>query len=59
MNMERKSVKDWAREQKRVTNMLIRKTFDVDVETADYYYKCLKDDGIVGSMGYVNKEEEK
>lgn len=57
--MQRKSVKDWAREQKRVTNVLIRKTFDVDAETADYYYKCLKDDGIVGSMGYVNKEMEK
>lgn len=57
--MQRKSVKDWAHEQKRVTNMLIRKTFDVDAETADYYYRCLKDDGIVGRMGFVKGKVEK
>lgn len=57
--MLRKSVKDWACKQKRVTNILIRKTFNVDAMTADYYYKRLKDAGIVGRMGYVNRKVEK
>ena len=46
----------WARTQNRITNGYIRKQFDVDEEMAQDYYDYLKQTGIVGSMGYVNKE---
>ena len=47
----------WARTQNRITNGYIRKRFNVDEEMAQEYYDYLKRAGIVGSMGYVNKEE--
>lgn len=46
----------WARTQNRITNGYIRKRFNVDEEMAQDYYDYLKQTGIVGSMGYVNKE---
>lgn len=46
----------WARTQNRITNGYIRKQFGVDEEMAQDYYDYLKQAGIVGSMGYVNKE---
>lgn len=46
----------WARTQNRVTNGYIRKQFNVDEETAQGYYDYLRLSGIVGPMGYVNKE---
>ena len=49
----------WARTQNRVTNGYIRKRFNVDEEMAQDYYDYLKQAGIVGSMGYVNKERGK
>lgn len=48
----------WARTQNRITNGYIRKRFNVDEEMAQDYYDYLKQAGIVGSMGYVNKERE-
>lgn len=50
-------LEDWAKAQNRVTNGYIRKRFNVDEETAQEYYDYLKLAGIVGSMGYMNKEE--
>ena len=47
----------WARTQNRITNGYIRKRFNVDEEMAQDYYDYLKQAGIIGSMGYVNKEE--
>lgn len=47
----------WAKTQKRVTNKMLRERFDVDEEMADEYYRYLKECGIVGSMGYVIREE--
>lgn len=46
----------WARLQNRITNRSIRERFYVDEEMAQDYYDYLKKVGIVGSMGYVNKE---
>lgn len=48
----------WARTQNRITNGYIRKRFNVDEEMAQDYYDYLKQAGIIGSMGYVNKERE-
>ena len=48
----------WARTQNRITNGYIRKRFNVDEEMALDYYDYLKQAGIIGSMGYVNKERE-
>ena len=49
----------WARTQNRITNGYIRKRFNVDEEMAQDYYDYLKQAGIVGGMGYVNKERGK
>ena len=46
----------WARTQNRITNGYIRTRFGVDEEIAQDYYDYLKQVGIIGSMGYVNKE---
>lgn len=48
----------WARTQNRITNGYIRKRFNVDEEMAQDYYDYLKQAGIIGSMGHVNKERE-
>ena len=44
---------DWAKTQKRVTNRMIRGRFGLDLARADLVYAALKQDGIIGSMGYV------
>lgn len=52
-------LEEWAKQQKRVTNKYIRDRFDVDEETADFYYNYLKSAGIVGRMGYVLRGDKK
>lgn len=49
------NVKNWARNQKRVTNNTICKQFKVNVDEADEIYQTLKRIGIVGRMGYTDK----
>jgi len=49
-------LEQWAKGQTRITNKQIRDRFDVDEETATEYYDYLKSIGIVGRMGYVEKE---
>lgn len=49
-------LEQWAKGQTRITNKQIRDRFDVDEETAAGYYDYLKQIGIVGRMGYVEKE---
>ena len=49
-------LEQWAKGQTRITNKQIRDRFDVDAETATEYYDYLKLIGIVGRMGYVEKE---
>lgn len=49
-------LEQWAKGQTRITNKQIRDRFDVDEETATKYYDYLKSIGIVGRMGYVEKE---
>ena len=49
-------LEQWAKGQKRITNKQIRDRFNVDEETATEYYDYLKQIGIVGRMGYVEKE---
>lgn len=49
-------LEQWAKGQKRITNKQIRDHFSVDEETATEYYDYLKQIGIVGRMGYVEKE---
>lgn len=49
-------LEQWAKGQKRITNKQIRDRFDVDEEAASEYYDYLKSVGIVGRMGYVEKE---
>ena len=56
--MSSEELEQWAKEQKRVTNKYIRDRFDVDEEQADEYYQYLKNIGIVGHMGHVNKNQE-
>lgn len=46
----------WARTQIRITNWCICERFDVGVEMAQCYYDYLKNIGIIGSTGRVNKE---
>ena len=50
------SVEGWAKTQKRVTNGGLRKRFDISEDTADEIYKILKQEGVVGSMGYVEAD---
>ena len=52
-------LEQWAKGQTRITNKQIRDRFDVDEETATEYYEYLKSIGIVGRMGYVEKERIK
>ena len=49
-------LEQWAKGKTRITNKQIRDRFDVDEETATEYYDYLKSIGIVGRMGYVEKE---
>lgn len=49
-------LEQWAKGQTRITNKQIRDHFGVDEETATEYYDHLKSIGIVGRMGYVEKE---
>ena len=49
-------LEQWAKGQTRITNKQIRDRFDVDEETATEYYDYLKSIGIVGRMGYIEKE---
>lgn len=49
-------LEQWAKGQTRITNKQISDRFDVDEETATEYYDYLKSIGIVGRMGYVEKE---
>lgn len=49
-------LEQWEKGQTRITNKQIRDRFDVDEETATEYYDYLKSIGIVGRMGYVEKE---
>lgn len=49
-------LEQWAKGQTRITNKQIRDRFGVDEETASQYYDYLKSIGIVGRMGYVEKE---
>lgn len=49
-------LEQWAKGQTRITNKQIRDRFDVDEKTATEYYDYLKSIGIVGRMGYVEKE---
>lgn len=49
-------LEQWAKGQTRIINKQIRDRFDVDEETATEYYDYLKSIGIVGRMGYVEKE---
>ncbi len=51
-----KDLEIWARTQNRITNGRICYRFNVDEETAHAYYCYLKWMGIIGRMGYVNKE---
>ena len=44
---------DWAKTQKRVTNRMICERFDLNETRADLVYQALKQDGVIGSMGYV------
>ena len=53
MTPSREDLRTWAKEQARVTNGMLRKQYGVDYEEADALYRQLKEDGIVGSMGYV------
>lgn len=49
-------LEQWAKGQTRITNKQIRDRFDVDEETAAGYYDYLKSIGIIGRMGYIEKE---
>ena len=49
-------LEQWAKGQTRITNKQIRDRFNVDEETAGNYYDYLKQIGIVGRMGYIEKE---
>lgn len=49
-------LEQWAKGQTRITNKQIRDRFDVDEKTATEYYDYLKSIGIVGRMGYIEKE---
>lgn len=46
----------WAQSKKRITNKMIRDKFDVDESEADAIYNFFKKSGVVGKMGYVNKD---
>ena len=50
------SAEGWAKTQKRVTNGSLRKRFDISEDIADEVYKILRQEGIVGSMGYVEAD---
>lgn len=52
-------LEQWAKGQKRITNKQIRDRFDADEEMATEYYDYLKSIGIVGRMGYVEREDNK
>ncbi len=51
------SAEGWAKAQKRVTNGSLRKRFDISEDVADEVYKILRQEGIVGSMGYVEADK--
>jgi ribosomal protein S25 len=51
------SAEGWAKTQKRVTNGSLRKRFDISEDIADEVYKILKQEGIVGRMGYVEADK--
>lgn len=53
--VNKKALTDWAIQQKRVTNGMIRKEFGIDEEWADQCYEYLRDTGIVGRMGYTTQ----
>ena len=52
-------IADWAMSQKRVTNRMIRDRYGLDESRADLIYAALKQDGIIGKMGYVTKQSGK
>ena len=58
MNLEQllKSAEEFARTQKRVTNKSLRERFDITEDVADEVCTRLKVAGIIGSMGYVEKQ---
>ena len=49
-------LEQWAKGQTRLTHKQLHDRFDVDEETATEYYDYLKSIGIVGRMGYIEKE---
>jgi ribosomal protein S25 len=51
------SAEGWAKTQKRVTNGSLRKRFDISEDVADEVYKILRQEGVVGSMGYVEADK--
>ena len=51
--VDTEEVKAWAKNQKRITNRMIRMRFDLNEDAADIVYSYLRTSGIIGSMGYV------
>ncbi len=48
---------EWAKTKIRITKKSICDRFAVDERTSDDIYRTLKDLGIIGRMGYVEREE--
>lgn len=52
-------IADWAMSRRRITNKMIRDRYGLDESRADLIYAALKQDGIIGKMGYVKEVEQK
>jgi|GEM_PF-3234811 len=53
-----RTITEWAKKQKRVTNYYLRKNFDLNEEGADEVYKQLKSCGYIQGGGYVIWKED-